>query len=543
MKKNDSNLFYTCSLIELIGRSTRQKRKDVVKLMGEKTIRHIYHHADTLHCEPIAKIADYYIDFCHIPTGEFDNIASCKYSVPSYWEIGKVYARLIEDIQKDDVIFALIRVYNSTVSDSISYYNSDFFYQPRGFIKEQFLSEENAVSGETSKKPAIRFRGFTDAWEQREFENFAQRKSEMGNSSSAPCVEYEDIIADQGRLNKDVFQKRSHKTGIKFSAGDVLFGKLRPYLKNWLLPDFSGVAVGDFWVLKPSGTDSRFLYYLIQTSEFFSVSNQSAGSKMPRADWNLVSQYAFHIPGEENEQQKIGSLFRRIDALITLHQRKHEKLGSIKKALLEKMFPKNGTKFPEIRFSGFTDAWEQRKLGQIAQETHGGGTPKTSCTHFWNGEIPWIQSSDIEDGKVENVIPRKRISQQGLNQSAARLVPGNSIAIVTRVGVGKLALMTFPYTTSQDFLSLSKLSVDAYWGVYALYHKLQQEVQSVQGTSIKGMTKEYALALTVNVPCKEQEQQKIGAFFQSIDRLITLHQRELEKLRNIKKACLEKMFV
>ena len=86
--------------------------------------------------------------------------------------------------------------------------------------------------------------------------------------------------------------------------------------------------------------------------------------------------------------------------------------------------------------------------------------------------------------------------------------------------------MTFPYTTSQDFLSLSKLSVDAYWGVYALYHKLQQAVQSVQGTSIKGMTKEYALALTVNVPCKEQEQQKIGAFFQSIDHLITLHQRE-----------------
>ena len=188
-------------------------------------------------------------------------------------------------------------------------------------------------------------------------------------------------------------------------------------------------------------------------------------------------------------------------------------------------------------------SWEQRKLGQIAQETHGGGTPKTSCTHFWNGEIPWIQSSDIEDGKVENVIPRKRISQQGLNQSAAQLVPGNSIAIVTRVGVGKLALMTFPYTTSQDFLSLSKLSVDAYWGVYALYHKLQQEVQSVQGTSIKGMTKEYALALTVNVPCKEQEQQKIGAFFQSIDHLITLHQRELDRLQKIKKSCLEKMFV
>ena len=158
-------------------------------------------------------------------------------------------------------------------------------------------------------------------WEQREFEKFAQRKSEMGNSSSAPCVEYEDIIADQGRLNKDVYQKKSHKTGVRFSAGDVLFGKLRPYLKNWLLPDFSGVAVGDFWVLRPSGADSQFLYYLIQTSEFFRISNQSAGSKMPRADWNLVSQYIFRIPGDETEQQKIGSIFRRLDDLITLHQR------------------------------------------------------------------------------------------------------------------------------------------------------------------------------------------------------------------------------
>ena len=174
----------------------------------------------------------------------------------------------------------------------------------------------------------------------------------------------------------------------------------------------------------------------------------------------------------------------------------------------------------------FSFSWEQRKLNHIARETHGGGTPKTSCAEFWNGEIPWIQSSDIEDGKVENVVPRKRISQQGLSQSAAQLIPENSIAIVTRVGVGKLALMTFFYSTSQDFLSLSKLTVNAQWGVYALYQKLQQEVQSVQGTSIKGMTKEYVLGLTINVPSQEQEQQKIGQFFRSLDSLITLHQRE-----------------
>ena len=168
MKNNNNSLFFTCSLIELIGRTVKQKRKDVVNLMGEEILGHIYHHADTLHCEPIAKIANYYIDFCHIPTGDFDNVASCKYTIPSYWDIGKVYARLIEDIQKDDAIVALIQVYNSPVSDAISYYNSDFFYQPRGFIKETFISDLPAgqaggnIDEENGKKPACRQAG---AWE------------------------------------------------------------------------------------------------------------------------------------------------------------------------------------------------------------------------------------------------------------------------------------------------------------------------------------------------------------------------------------------
>ena len=532
MKKNDNNLFYTCSLIELIGRTARQKRKDVVNLMGEKIIRHIYHHADTLHCEPIAKIADYYIDFCHIPTGEFDNIASCKYTVPSYWDIGKVYARLIEDIQKDDVIFALIQVYNSTVSDSISYYNSDFFYQPRGFIKEQFLSEGNAVGEKTLKKPAIRFRGFTDAWEQREFENFAQRKSEMGNSSSAPCVEYEDIIADQGRLNKDVFQKRSHKTGIKFSAGDVLFGKLRPYLKNWLLPDFSGVAVGDFWVLKPSGTDSRFLYYLIQTSEFFSVSNQSAGSKMPRADWNLVSQYAFHIPGEENEQQKIGSLFRRIDALITLHQRKYDKLSKIKKSMLEKLFPKNGSNVPEIRFAGFTDAWEQREFENFAQRKSEMGNSSSA---------PCVEYEDIiaDQGRLNKDVFQKRSHKTGIKFSAGDVLFGK-----LRPYLKNWLLPDFSGVAVGDFWVLKPSGTDSRFLYYLIqtsefFSVSNQSAGSKMPRADWNLVSQYAF----HIPGEENEQQKIGSLFRRIDALITLHQRELEKLRNIKKACLEKMFV
>ena len=111
------------------------------------------------------------------------------------------------------------------------------------------------------------------------------------------------------------------KKGIWFSKGDVLFGKLRPYLKNWFLPYFSGLAVGDFWVLYAKQGDPAFLYYLLQTPEFFFISNQSSGSKMPRADWSLVSQYKFSFPSEKTEQKKIGQFFKSLDRLITLHQR------------------------------------------------------------------------------------------------------------------------------------------------------------------------------------------------------------------------------
>ena len=146
------------------------------------------------------------------------------------------------------------------------------------------------MKNSNTKTPALRFAGFTDAWEQREFFSYAQRRSEISAEATLPRIEYEDIIPDQGVLNKDIFQKESMKKGIRFSKGDVLFGKLRPYLKNWFLPCFSGLAVGDFWVLYAKQGDSAFLYYLLQTPDFFFISNQSSGSKMPRADWSLVSQ-------------------------------------------------------------------------------------------------------------------------------------------------------------------------------------------------------------------------------------------------------------
>ena len=205
------------------------------------------------------------------------------------------------------------------------------------------------------------------------------------------------------------------------------------------------------------------------------------------------------------------------------------------------MIMQDNEKKPALRFKGFTDPWEQRKISELAEKTYGGGTPTTSNEAFWNGNIPWIQSSDIVDGKLIGVEPRKYITQTGLNSSATQLVPKNSIAIITRVGVGKLAYMPFSYSTSQDFLSLSKLNTEPFFTVYACYKKLQSELNTVQGTSIKGITKDELLAKTISVPVYS-EQKQIGSFFAQLDTLITLHQRKYEKLVNIKKSMLDKMF-
>jgi len=164
-------------------------------------------------------------------------------------------------------------------------------------------------------------------------------------------------------------------------------------------------------------------------------------------------------------------------------------------------------------------------VSDLAEKTYGGGTPTTSNEAYWNGDIPWIQSSDVVDGKLLGVEPRKWITQDGLNNSAAQLIPGNSIAIITRVGVGKLAFMPYSYATSQDFLSLSKLNAEPLFTVYACYKKLQSELNAVQGTSIKGITKDELLAKNIMVP-RYAEQQQIGAFFKQLDNLITLHQRQ-----------------
>ena len=207
------------------------------------------------------------------------------------------------------------------------------------------------------------------------------------------------------------------------------------------------------------------------------------------------------------------------------------------------MFPRNGLSTPELRFKGFTEGWKEMAIEDIASDFYGGGTPRTSIERYWNGNIPWIQTSDLKEDVVFGVVPQKFISNSGVKESATKLVPENSIAVITRVDVGKLALIPFQYATSQDFLSISKLKVDEYFAAYIMHRKMQTVLKEVQGTSIKGVTKEELLAKQVEVPTNRNEQKAIGIFFKNLDDLITKTEQQINKLKNIKKACLDKMFV
>lgn len=221
-----------------------------------------------------------------------------------------------------------------TLDDLLSSYKDNLTnYQS---LKATMLSKMFPKAGQTV--PEIRLDGFEDIWEEKEFIQIVNRVTESSDSDALPKVEFEDIISGQGKLNKDISSKFDNRKGIFFKPGYTLYGKLRPYLNNWLLPKFEGVALGDFWVFDPNGNNSDFIYYLVQSSRYQKVANDTSGTKMPRSDWKSVSTTIFAIPQTIAEQQAIGAYFSNLDNLINSHQEKIFQLEILKKKLLQDMF-------------------------------------------------------------------------------------------------------------------------------------------------------------------------------------------------------------
>lgn len=200
---------------------------------------------------------------------------------------------------------------------------------------------------------------------------------------------------------------------------------------------------------------------------------------------------------------------------------------------------KNNT--PALRFDGFDGEWATNQVGRIAARAIGGGTPSRAVPDYWNGSIPWIQSSDVKEHTVFGCTPKHFISSRGLASSATSLVNGGSIAVVTRVGVGKVAVMAEDYCSSQDFLNLSDVQGDLTFLGVLLKHELEGISSQTQGTSIKGVTKENVMSLNIHVPTSE-EQSAIGELFADLDALIEQHRAKHANLQQTKTALMQRMY-
>ena len=285
--------------------------------------------------------------------------------------------------------------------------------------------------------------------------------------------------------------------------------------------------------------DNSFLAFAISQSDIESL---LVGGGRAKLNAETLMSIEFRLPCLQ-EQYRIGEYLTQLDHLITLHQRKYDKLTNVKKSMLEKMFPKNGSNVPEIRFKGFTEAWEQRKLGDIA-DIVGGGTPSTGNQSYWDGDIDWYAPAEIADQIYANS-SQKKITGLGYENSSAKMLPPGTVLFTSRAGIGKTAILTRKGCTNQGFQSIvpHRGELDSYF-IFSRTEELKRygELVGAGSTFVEVSGKQMAV-MELMMPPTMREQQTIGGFFQQLDNLITLHQRELEKLKNLKKACLEKMFV
>ncbi|HGF7851579.1 TPA: restriction endonuclease subunit S, partial [Enterococcus faecium] len=311
----------------------------------------------------------------------------------------------------------------------------------------------------------------------------------------------------------------------------------------WLKATFTGVAIGDFWVFRAKKSDSDFIYSLIQADRYQKAANDTSGTKMPRSDWKKVSDTVFYIPNDLKEQQKIGIFFKKLDDTIALHQRKLDLLKETKKGFLQKMFPKNGAKVPEIRFPGFTEDWEERKLQEVLRERNNQQPQSTEypLVSFTveNGVTPKTDRYEREQLVVGDK-SSKKYKVTVLNDIVYN--PANlKFGAISRNKYGNAVFSPIYITflvnndvTTPEFIEMFVTRNDFIKRALKYQQGTVYERQSVSPTDL--------LAMNVYLPGKS-EQEKIGSFFQQLDETIALHQRKLDLLKETKKGFLQKMFV
>ena len=413
---------------------------------------------------------------------------------------------------------------------------------------------------DNEKKPALRFKGFTDPWEQRKLAELTKTittgksvNSDEGEVSDGnigvlktSCVSYDRFNPSE---SKPVVKSEQQLVKCAVEKDSVIVSRMntpeRVGACGYVSTDFPNLFLPDrLWKLKFQDTVDTYFVYMMLVSSAYKEKITSMASGTSGSMYNIPKETFLNlqlvIPAKIDEQKQLGKILKKIDTLITLHQRKYEKLVNIKKSMLDKMFPQNGASVPEIRFKSFTDPWEQRKFSDItfpAGEKNRDNLPLESYSITnEHGFIP-------QDEKFENGGTMREADKR-----MYYIVSPNSFAYnPARINVGSIGYQN----TGKDVIVSSlyevfKTSDDVddrllwHWFKSPDFQKLIFQLQE-GGVRLYFYYDKLCMG-TVSLPSLE-EQRKIGQFFDSLDTLITLHQRKLEKLQNIKKSCLEKMFV
>ena len=401
-----------------------------------------------------------------------------------------------------------------------------------------------------ARVPAIRFAGFTDDWERRKLSEIADKVTEKNvglqfvetftNSAEFGIISQRDFFDhDIAKLDSLGGYYIVRDEDFVYNPRISTSAPVGPINRNKL--GRTGVMSPLYTVFRPHDIDTTYLEHFFKCGCWHSFMNFNGDTGARSDRFSIKDEVFFQMPipiPQIEEQRKIGEYLTHLDHLITLHQRKYSRLCNVKKSMLEKMFPKDGTSVPEIRFTGFTDAWEQRKLGAVS-DSYSGGTPTVGVKAYYGGQIPFIRSAEIN-----SEITELNITEEGLKNSSARLVDIGDILYAlygaTSGEVGRARL--------KGAINQAILAIKPHGGYDAEYlaQWLRKSKQSIIETYLQGgqgnLSGAIVKELLVEFPILK-EQQQIGAFFRHLDHLITLHQRELERLQNIKKACLEKMFV
>ncbi|OSG89095.1 restriction endonuclease subunit S [Bifidobacterium adolescentis] len=398
--------------------------------------------------------------------------------------------------------------------------------------------------------PQIRFAGFTDPWEQRKLGELCSFSKGCGYSKNdlrdqgTPIILYGRLYTNyETQIHSvDTFVKPLENS-VYSEGGEVIIpasGETAEDISIASVVEKPGIILGGDLNVITSSADIDPVFLALELSygkPHFDLAKRAQGKSVVHIHNEDIANVFFGHPNIA-EQRRIGAFFDRLDSLITLHQRKYDKLCVLKKSMLDKMFPKGGSLYPEIRFAGFTDPWEQRKLGELT-ESYSGGTPAAGESEFYGGSIPFIRSAEIAAESTELFLTEK-----GYESSSARMVkPGDVLYALYGATSGEVAVSRQKGAINQAILAiLPRDDCDARYITawlrkqkgYIVTTYLQGGQGNLSGVIVKN--------LEVFIPSLP-EQQKIGFMLSHLDSLITLHQRKLELLRNIKKSMLDKMFV